>query len=99
MTIVLALVVVFVISVLCLFLIVQVFGSSQADFKTVAAAAAIITVVGIVLSFIPVIGGIAALIINVIIVKEYNGMLDVHGLPCHHSMARSHHIGYNGPGA
>ena len=70
MTIVLAGVVVFVISILCLFLVVQIFGSSQADFKTVAAAAAIMTVVSIVLAFIPFIGWIASLIVNIVIVKN-----------------------------
>ncbi len=70
MAIVLAFVIVFVISVVCLFLVVKVFGSSEADFKTVVAAAAIMTVVGIVLAFIPVIGWIASLIINIVIVKN-----------------------------
>jgi hypothetical protein len=60
----------FVLSVVCLYVVVKVFGSSNADFKTVAAAAAIMTVVGIVLSLIPVVGWIAALIVNIIIVKS-----------------------------
>ena len=66
----LAFVICFVISVLCLFVVVKVLGSSNADFKTVAAAAALMTVVGTVLIFIPIIGWIAAFIINIIIVKS-----------------------------
>lgn len=59
----------FVISTLCLFVVVKVFGSSGADFKTVAVAAAIMTIVGNLLILIPAIGWIAALVVNIIIVK------------------------------
>lgn len=60
----------FIISIFTLFLIVKVFGSSDVDLRTVAVAAGIITVTGFVLCFIPVVGPIVALIINIYIVMS-----------------------------
>ena len=66
----LALLLGFLISVITLYAVVRLFGDSSADLRTVALAAVIISAVGFGLDFIPVIGWIVALIVQITVLTK-----------------------------
>lgn len=67
--ILLGLIIGFVLSLLTLYVIVTLFGTSKLDFKTIAAGALAVNVVSL-LSLIPGIGWILAAILNIVIVMN-----------------------------
>jgi hypothetical protein len=70
MIILLSLAVMLVISMITLHVVASLFGNSKLTFKETAVAAVVVTIVGTIASFVPYVGLILAVVINIVIVMN-----------------------------